>query len=40
MNGDSEVNNLVLSWVWMMTMAMVQQLSEVTGDLKTYSIQN
>ena len=38
MNGDSEVNNLVLSWVWLM--AMVQQLSEVTGELKTYSNQN
>ena len=38
MNGDSEVNNLVLSWVWLM--AMVQQLSEVTGELKTYRNQN
>ena len=38
MNGDSEVNNLVLSWVWWM--AMVQQLSEVTGELKTYRNQN
>ena len=38
MNGDSEVNNLVLSWVWLM--AMVQQLSEMTGELKTESYQN